>query len=117
MKIIIAVLLLAGCAVFRETPPTSGKFMDTNYTEIKADPGRVLDERLKLNEKYGPTRGTELGKTLCGFVDFYKKIVWIARSAFCPEDTKEHERCHVLAHESGSPDNCHDGRFSSTMDH
>jgi len=105
-------LSLTGCAILRETPPTSSQFMDTDYTEMRADPGRVLDERTKM--KYKPTRAGEGhagGPTLCGFVDFDAKIVWTTRSMDCPAaETRRHERCHVDAHEQGIKDECHDGR-------
>lgn len=111
--VIITVLLLSGCAVFRETPPTAELFpLNAAYREIKADPGRVLDERVKL----GPTEaGERYGnniRTICGFVDFARKIVWLSRTYECPDYavTRRHENCHTIAHESGGEDECHDGR-------
>ena len=107
-----ALIALAGCAALGETPPTRMQFMDTDYTEMRADPGRVLDERVKM--KYTPTRageGRAGGPTLCGFVDFKARIVWTTRSIDCPaEETRRHERCHVDAREAGVKDECHDGR-------
>jgi len=111
--ILVAVVSLSGCAAFRETPPTYAPFMDTTYFEVQADPGRVLDERVKL----GPTKAGERlfgSPTLCGFVDFARRWVWIARSIDCPlDETRRHERCHVDAHAQGVKDECHDGRSFS----
>jgi len=113
-----AIVLLSGCAAFRESPVTVSQFMDTNYTEHRADSGRVLDERVKM-KKYRPTlagEGYAGGKPLCGFVDFDAKIVWTARHMDCPrEETQRHERCHVDAHEAGVKDECHDGRSFSEV--
>ncbi len=112
MRLILLAVVFYGCAAFRETPPTYSRFMDTDYTEAQADPGRVLDERVKLTKQYGPTRGGEAGsRVICGFVDWFKKIVWISREIDCPlTKTRKHERCHLDAYENGTPDNCHDGR-------
>lgn len=109
LPFVLLPLTLTGCAVFGETQPAVQQFMDTSYTEIRADPGRVLDERVKL----GPTRaGDRHGSpTLCGFVDFAARTVWITRAIDCPlDETRRHERCHVDAHEAGVKDECHDGR-------
>lgn len=106
--LLLASVVLSGCA---ETPPIVRPFpLDPSYTERRADPGRVLDERVKL----GPTRageGRAGGPTLCGFVDFSARVVWISREIACPlEETRRQEACHIQAHESGTPDKCHDGR-------
>lgn len=104
---VVAGLFLSGCAAFKESPVAVAQFMDTNYTEHRADPGRVLDERMKM-KKYAPTKA---GYVLCGFVDFDAKIVWTSRHIDCPADeTRRHEFCHVDAHERGIKDECHDGR-------
>lgn len=107
MGAVVAGLLFSGCAIFRESPVVVSQFMDTNYTEHRADPGRVLDERMKMR-KYAPTKA---GHLLCGFVDFDARVVWTARHIDCPADeTRRHERCHVDAREAGIKDECHDGR-------
>ena len=106
--LLLSAVAFYGCAAFRETPPTYGPFMDTTYIEVQADPGRVLDERVKLGETRA---GESWYSVICGFVDFARRWVWIAREIHCPlEETRRHERCHVDAHETGTPDKCHDGR-------
>lgn len=108
LAIIVAVLFFSGCA---ETPPMDSPFPGAaGWTERRADPGRVLDERVTL----GPTGAGE-GRagypTLCGFVDFAARLVWIARAIDCPlEETRRHENCHIQAREAGIKDECHDGR-------
>lgn len=106
-----ALLALSGCAILRESPPAVQAFpLNPAYTEIRADPGRVLDERAKI----GHTRAGEGfagGPTLCGFVDFKTKTVWIARDMACPlAQTRRHENCHIEARENMTVDECHDGR-------
>lgn len=112
----LIVMFMSGCAILRESPISTLPFMDTSYVEKRADPGRVLDERVKI-KKYRQTiagEGYAGGRVLCGFVDFDAKIVWTTRHIACPSDeTRRHERCHVDAHESGEKDKCHDGRSFS----
>lgn len=101
-------LNLTGCAIFRESPVEVSQFMDTNYAEHRADPGRVLAERVKFKHPTKAGEGFAGGPTLCGFVDFSAKIVWTARAYECPaEQTRGFERCHVDAHEQGVKDECH----------
>lgn len=111
LPLAVGALTLSARAILAETPPAVQTFpLNPSYEERRADPGRVLDERVKL----GPTRAGNDGygrPTLCGFVDFSARVVWIARSMDCPlAETRRHEDCHIQARESGAPDQCHDGR-------
>lgn len=109
---LLTAMALSGCAILRETPPTYQMFpLNEKYTEAKADPGRVLDERVKL----GKTRAGERHgyPVLCGFVDFENHLVWMTRDLVaCPpyDETRRHENCHIEASEKGIKDECHDGR-------
>lgn len=93
---------LSGCAAFRETPPTYSKFLDTDYAEVKADPGRMVEERI--------ARGGD-DRWVCGFIHFATKEVWLSRDMNCDWDkTRLHEKCHLDAFNAKEKDNCHDGR-------
>lgn len=99
---VIAGLLFSGCAIFRETPPTRSRFLDTDYAEIKADPGRVLAENIDRsgNDSY-----------ICGFIHFAAKEVWLSRDMKCDiNETRRHEKCHYDAFTTNTKDECHDGR-------
>ena len=99
MRLIIAVVIMSGCAIFRETPPTFGVFsLHPEYHEIQADPGRVADEYI----------GGEW--SLCGFVNFIKKQVWLSRDMNCDwAITRPHEACHIEAYKAGVTDWHKDG--------
>lgn len=103
--ILLAAVVLSGCAIFKETPPYhAGKFLDTDYEEIQADPGRVVDERMK--------RGGN-ADDLCAFVDLIFKKVWLSRNMNCDWNiSRRHEKCHIDAREAGimdwRKDGCHD---------
>lgn len=111
LALLFTLMAMSGCAAFKETPPTFAPFpLNDGFMEAKADPGRVLDERIKFGStKAGERHGYPV---LCGFVDFVSKIVWVARDYNCPptEETRRHENCHIEARERGIKDECHDGR-------
>lgn len=113
--LLLAALILSGCAIFKETPPTVQPFpLDARYTEIQADPGRVVDERIKRQKELGDKRralGGTLEETLCAFTDLIFKTVWLARDSSCDwPKNRRHEKCHIDAHDQGIEDECHDGR-------
>lgn len=111
ISLMLTSALLAGCGAFIETPPKYGRFLDTEYTEAIADPGRVLDERVKAGHSTRAGEGRYGDPVLCGFVDFKARCVWISRHMACPiEEIRAHEACHIDAAKNGIKDECHDGR-------
>lgn len=95
---LLAALALAGCAAFKETPPTVQPFpLDPSWEERIADPG-VVDLVC-----YGEGKGhldSGLRKSwddsYCGCVDYKTKTVWIARRMECDlTRTRRHEACHI----------------------
>lgn len=83
-------MILCGCSSLREGPITRSVFLNTDWVEVRADPG-VVNQVCEQNS-------FEFGKEYCGCAVFQTKEVWIARRYECDiNNTRIHELCHVLS--------------------
>lgn len=89
-------LALAALMSFRASPDTIRTFpLDSTYTEIDADPGRVDEVCYDAGYKDSGLR-KNWNDSYCGCTDLNLRIVWIARKSTCnARMVRDHENCHI----------------------